>query len=295
MEEKSPANEIALRDAGGRNMENVNVVIVDDNPMILNTLDEVISSEAGLSVIGRADNGKDAIDMIKDTQPDVVLLDLVMPQMDGITVVENIKKKTSMLKNPAFIILSAVGGEQMTEEAFQAGANYFLMKPFDKDILVNKIRRIGKRPVRPVPGKVLEAPLKAATPEEAAMNREEYMKEHLETDITKMLHELGIPAHIKGYQYLRDAISMVVRDREMMEAVTKILYPEIAKKNYTSSSRVERAIRHAIEVAWGRGSLEVIDELFGYTISTGKGKPTNSEFIALIADKICLDYKKIGM
>lgn len=276
-------------------MENVNVVIVDDNSMILNTLDEVISSEAGLSVIGRADNGKDAIDMIKDTQPDVVLLDLVMPQMDGITVVENIKKKTSMLKNPAFIILSAVGGEQMTEEAFQAGANYFLMKPFDKDILVNKIRRIGKRPVRPVPGKVLEAPLKAATPEEAAMNREEYMKEHLETDITKMLHELGIPAHIKGYQYLRDAISMVVRDREMMEAVTKILYPEIAKKNYTSSSRVERAIRHAIEVAWGRGSLEVIDELFGYTISTGKGKPTNSEFIALIADKICLDYKKIGI
>lgn len=276
-------------------MENVNVVIVDDNPMILNTLDEVISSEAGLSVIGRADNGKDAIDMIKDTQPDVVLLDLVMPQMDGITVVENIKKKTSMLKNPAFIILSAVGGEQMTEEVFQAGANYFLMKPFDKDILVNKIRRIGKRPVRPVPGKVLEAPLKAATPEEAAMNREEYMKEHLETDITKMLHELGIPAHIKGYQYLRDAISMVVRDREMMEAVTKILYPEIAKKNYTSSSRVERAIRHAIEVAWGRGSLEVIDELFGYTISTGKGKPTNSEFIALIADKICLDYKKIGI
>ncbi len=276
-------------------MENVNVVIVDDNPMILNTLDEVISSEAGLSVIGRADNGKDAIDMIKDTQPDVVLLDLVMPQMDGITVVENIKKKTSMLKNPAFIILSAVGGEQMTEEAFQAGANYFLMKPFDKGILVNKIRRIGKRPVRPVPGKVLEAPLKAATPEEAAMNREEYMKEHLETDITKMLHELGIPAHIKGYQYLRDAISMVVRDREMMEAVTKILYPEIAKKNYTSSSRVERAIRHAIEVAWGRGSLEVIDELFGYTISTGKGKPTNSEFIALIADKICLDYKKIGI
>ncbi len=276
-------------------MENVNVVIVDDNPMILNTLDEVISSEAGLSVIGRADNGKDAIDMIKDTQPDVVLLDLVMPQTQAITVVENIKKKTSMLKNPAFIILSAVGGEQMTEEAFQAGANYFLMKPFDKDILVNKIRRIGKRPVRPVPGKVLEAPLKAATPEEAAMNREEYMKEHLETDITKMLHELGIPAHIKGYQYLRDAISMVVRDREMMEAVTKILYPEIAKKNYTSSSRVERAIRHAIEVAWGRGSLEVIDELFGYTISTGKGKPTNSEFIALIADKICLDYKKIGI
>ena len=233
--------------------------------------------------------------MIKDTEPDVVLLDLVMPRVDGITVVENIKKKTSMFKNPAFIILSAVGGEQMTEDSFKAGANYFLMKPFDKDILVNKIRRIGTRPARPVPGKVLEAPMKAATPEEKEFNREEYLKEHLETDITKMLHELGIPAHIKGYQYLRDAITMVVKDREMMEAVTKILYPEIAKKNYTSSSRVERAIRHAIEVAWSRGSLEVIDELFGYTISTGKGKPTNSEFIALIADKICLDYKKIGL
>ena len=260
-------------------MENVNVVIVDDNPMILNTLDEMISSEAGLSVIGRADNGKDAIDMIKDTEPDVVLLDLVMPRVDGITVVENIKKKTSMFKNPAFIILSAVGGEQMTEESFKAGANYFIMKPFDRDILV----------------KVLEAPQKASTPEEEKYNKEEYLKEHLETDITKMLHELGIPAHIKGYQYLRDAITMVVKDREMMEAVTKILYPEIAKKNLTSSSRVERAIRHAIEVAWGRGSLEVIDELFGYTSSTGKGKPTNSEFIALIADKICLDYKKIGV
>ena len=272
-------------------MENVNVVIVDDNPMILNTLDEMISSEAGLSVIGRADNGKDAIDMIKDTEPDVVLLDLVMPRVDGITVVENIKKKTSMFKNPAFIILSAVGGEQMTEESFKAGANYFIMKPFDRDILVNKIRRIGKRPSRPVMGKVLEAPQKASTLEEEKYNKEE----HLETDITKMLHELGIPAHIKGYQYLRDAITMVVKDREMMEAVTKILYPEIAKKNLTSSSRVERAIRHAIEVAWGRGSLEVIDELFGYTISTGKGKPTNSEFIALIADKICLDYKKIGV
>ena len=276
-------------------MENVNVVIVDDNPMILNTLDEMISSEAGLSVIGRADNGKDAIDMIKDTEPDVVLLDLVMPRVDGITVVENIKKKTSMFKNPAFIILSAVGGEQMTEESFKAGANYFIMKPFDRDILVNKIRRIGKRPSRPVMGKVLEAPQKASTPEEEKYNKEEYLKEHLEIDITKMLHELGIPAHIKGYQYLRDAITMVVKDREMMEAVTKILYPEIAKKNLTSSSRVERAIRHAIEVAWGRGSLEVIDELFGYTISTGKGKPTNSEFIALIADKICLDYKKIGV
>ena len=119
------------------------------------------------------------------------------------------------------------------------------------------------------------------------------MKEHLETDITKMLHELGIPAHIKGYQYLRDAIAMSVEDQEMMSSVTKILYPAIAKRNQTTASRVERAIRHAIEVAWGRVKMETIDEVFGYTISTGKCKPTNSEFIALISDKILLEYKKI--
>ena len=205
---------------------------------------------------------------------------------------ENIKKKTSMLKNPAFIILSAVGGEQMTEEAFQAGANYFLMKPFDKDILVNKIRRIGKRPVRPVPGKVLEAPLKAATPEEAAMNREEYMKEHLETDITKMLHELGIPAHIKGYQYLREAILLAVDDMDVINAVTKVLYPEVARRFSPTPSRVERAIRHAIEVAWDRGDLETLQKYFGYTVNSAKGKPTNSEFIAMIADRLQLQRKK---
>ena len=166
------------------------------------------------------------------------------------------------------------------------------MKPFDRDILVNKIRRIGKRPSRPVMGKVLEAPQKASTPEEEKYNKEEYLKEHLETDITKMLHELGIPAHIKGYQYLRDAITISVEEKEMLVSVTKVLYPTIAKKHGTTSSRVERAIRHAIEVAWSRGQLEMIHEIFGYTVNSGKGKPTNSEFIALITDKIRLDYKR---
>ena len=123
------------------------------------------------------------------------------------------------------------------------------------------------------------------------MNREEYMKEHLETDITKMLHELGIPAHIKGYQYLRDAITISVEEKEMLVSVTKVLYPTIAKKHGTTSSRVERAIRHAIEVAWSRGKMDTIDEMFGYTIHNGKGKPTNSEFIALITDRIRLEYK----
>ena len=255
-------------------MENVNVVIVDDNPMILNTLDEMISSEAGLSVIGRADNGKDAIDMIKDTEPDVVLLDLVMPRVDGITVVENIKKKTSMFKNPAFIILSAVGGEQMTEESFKAGANYFIMKPFDRDILVNKIRRIGKRPSRPVMGKVLEAPQKASTPEEEKYNKEEYLKEHLETDIANA-HELGNTAHIKGYQYLRDAITIVVKTGND-GSCDQDPVSRGAKKNLTSSSRVSGLSVVRRGCLGQREEAMVIDELFGYTINAGKGKPTNS-------------------
>ena len=179
-------------------MEKLNVAIVDDNPLILNTLDELINAEDGLSVIGKADNGADAINMIVDTTPDIVLLDLVMPKIDGISVVEKVKSEHTFLKNPAFIILSAVGGEQMTEDAFKAGANYYLMKPFDKEILVNKIRHIGKLPNKQPAGKVITAPFEPG--EESHITREEYMKEHLETDITKMLHELGIPAQIKGYQ-----------------------------------------------------------------------------------------------
>ena len=139
-------------------MEKLNVAIVDDNPLILNTLDELINAEDGLSVIGKADNGADAINMIVDTTPDIVLLDLVMPKIDGISVVEKVKSEHTFLKNPAFIILSAVGGEQMTEDAFKAGANYYLMKPFDKEILVNKIRHIGKLPDKQPAGKVLTAP-----------------------------------------------------------------------------------------------------------------------------------------
>ena len=271
-------------------MEKLSVAIVDDNPLILNTLDEMINGEEGLSVIGKADNGEDAVDMIEDTTPDIVLLDLIMPKMDGISVVEKVKSRKSMPKNPAFIFLSAVGGEQMTEEAFQAGANYYLMKPFDKEILMNKIKHVGRLPVKPLAGRVMKSQTGAA--EEARISKAEYMKEHLETDITKMLHELGIPAHIKGYQYLRDAIALSVEDQEMMGSVTKILYPAIAKRNQTTASRVERAIRHAIEVAWGRGKLETSDEVLGYTVRPAQGKPTNSEFIALIADKILLEYKR---
>lgn len=191
-------------------MAELNIAIADDNRQTLEMLGEILESEKDYHVVGKADNGNEAYNMIMRTKPDVVLLDIVMPGMDGISVMEKVK------------------------------------------------------------------------------SNEEF------NDVTQMLHEIGIPAHIKGYQYLRDAIIMSVSDKEMLASVTKILYPTIAKKHQTTPSRVERAIRHAIEVAWSRGKMDTINELFGYTVSTGKGKPTNSEFIALIVDKIRLDYRRMN-
>ena len=168
------------------------------------------------------------------------------------------------------------------------GANYYIMKPFRKEIVLDKIRRIAGYCNKPK-GMSL-AGIRKVKPYE---NRLEYMEQNLENDVTQMLHEIGIPAHIKGYQYLRDAIAMAVADQDMLTSVTKVLYPTIAKNHQTTPSRVERAIRHAIEVAWSRGKMDTINDIFGYTVSNGKGKPTNSEFIALISDKIRLDYKRL--
>ena len=210
-----------------------------------------------------------------------------MPGMDGICVMEKIKSNAEMKDSTSFIMVTAAGSENLTAEAFKLGASYYIMKPFTREIILDKLRRLtgyknkttmlsGSRRVKPY------------------VNKAEYMEQNLENDVTQMLHEIGIPAHIKGYQYLRDAIIISVGDQEMLTSVTKILYPTIAKKHDTTPSRVERAIRHAIEVAWNRGEMDTINDLFGYTVSTGKGKPTNSEFIALIADKIRLDYKRIS-
>ena len=175
-----------------------------------------------------------------------------------------------------------MGQERITEDAFNLGADYYMLKPFDNQMLLNRIKHIrnsGERRLREI--------RRQNTHEEVSSLGER----NLERNVTNIIHEIGVPAHIKGYQYLRDAIILSVNDMEMLNSITKILYPTIAKKHQTTSSRVERAIRHAIEVAWSRGKMDTIDELFGYTVSTGKGKPTNSEFIALIADKIRLEYK----
>ena len=264
---------------GEKRMEHLNVAIADDNQRILDMLETVIGMDKELNLVGKAKNGEEMCQIIKDKKPDVVLLDLIMPKMDGLTVMEQVSQDKNVSKRPYFIVVTAVGQERITEDAFNKGANYYIMKPFNNEMLLNRIKSVRKM-FRNNDKKNED------TKSENAVNGE-----NLENRVTNMLHEIGIPAHIKGYHYLRDAIIMAVEDMDVLNAITKILYPTVAKKYQTTSSRVERAIRHAIEVAWSRGKLDTLDELFGYTVSTGKGKPTNSEFIALIADTIQLEYK----
>ena len=259
-------------------MGTMNVAIADDNERTLQLLDTIISSDRDLKLVGKAGDGEQLIDIIREKEPDVVLLDIIMPKLDGLTVMDRVNKEPNV-KKPAFIVITAVGQEKITEDAFNKGANYYIMKPFNNELLINRIKSVRK--VFPNHEKRVEE----------ALPNIQMKNENLETRVTDMLHEIGIPAHIKGYHYLRDAIMMAVEDMDILNAITKILYPTVAKKYQTTSSRVERAIRHAIEVAWSRGKIDTLDDLFGYTVSNGKGKPTNSEFIALIADTIQLEYR----
>ena len=264
-------------------MEKLNVAIADDNEKMVEILGRMIEEDKDLTLVGKARDGEEICNIIREKEPDVVVLDIIMPKMDGLSVMEALNNDHTLRKKPSFIVVSAVGQERITEDAFNLGADYYMLKPFDNQMLLSRIkhtRRFSDRRGRDI-GRA------NAVREETPT----YGKQNLEADVTNIIHEIGVPAHIKGYQYLRDAIILAVNDMEMLNSITKILYPTIAKKHQTTPSRVERAIRHAIEVAWSRGKMDTIDALFGYTVSTGKGKPTNSEFIALIADKIRLEYK----
>lgn len=263
-------------------MNKWNVLVADDNERIVQTLDSIIQGDSHLQLVGTAGNGEDAYSMIRKEEPDIVLLDLIMPRMDGLGVLEKLKKEGGMKKQPSVIVISAIGEEGIAEDAFRLGASYYIMKPFDNETVLSRLHSVRDHTDK-----------KITIGKKTSMNlRAHHLEEHnLESDVTSMIHEIGVPAHIKGYQYLRDAIMMAVQDMDVLNSITKILYPTIAKSHQTTPSRVERAIRHAIEVAWSRGKMDTIDELFGYTVSTGKGKPTNSEFIALISDKIRLEYK----
>ena len=244
-----------------------------------------------MQVLGMAKDGNEAIDIINDTNPDVVLLDVIMPHLDGLGVLEKINSMKKE-KRPMCIMLSAVGQDKITQKAIGLGADYYVVKPFDIELLMKRIREIKNfKPTQEI-ASIKNFYLGQSKPQYIDISSSKASKEdNLEALVTNVIHEVGVPAHIKGYQYLREAIMMVVNDIDVINQITKSLYPKIASKYNTTPSRVERAIRHAIEVAWGRGEQKAVESIFGYTISASKGKPTNSEFIAMIADKLRLELK----
>jgi two-component system response regulator (stage 0 sporulation protein A) len=260
-------------------LKKIKVCVVDDNRELVGLLEDFISSQDDMEVVGIAHNGQECLDMLSNTDPDVLVLDIIMPHLDGLAVLERLRdlKKGAL---PNVIMLTAFGQEDVTKKAVELGASYFILKPFDMENLGSHIRQVS--------GNSNSFTRKSTT---SYRSQSEQKPKNLDASITSIIHEIGVPAHIKGYLYLREAISMVYNDIELLGSITKVLYPDIAKKYNTTASRVERAIRHAIEVAWSRGNIDSISSLFGYTVSMSKAKPTNSEFIAMVADKLRLEHK----
>lgn len=266
--------------------EKVRILVADDNLDFVSTLVTYLNTQEDMEVIATAKDGLDAYDKILDVKPDIAILDVIMPHLDGIGVLEKLNN-SNLSPLPVCIMLSAVGQDRVTAQAINLGAQYYILKPFEMDVLIKRIREITKSPQTNQSNFILKDSKNSYIDVNSVVNKET----NLEAMVTNIIHEVGVPAHIKGYQYLRDGIMMVVDNIEIINQITKQLYPDLAKKYKTTPSRVERAIRHAIEVAWSRGQLETVDSIFGYTISSNKGKPTNSEFIAMIADKLRLEIK----
>jgi len=262
-------------------LEKVKICIADDNRELVHIMEDYFNGQEDLEVIGTAYNGLECMDILEDLTPDILLLDIIMPHLDGLGVLQKMQKSKKNNK-PNIIMLTAFGQEEVMRKAVQYGASYFVLKPFDFENLMDKIREVhGIKRYEGLP--YTNTSRQNTKPEKEEID--------IETNITNIMHDIGVPAHIKGYLYLREAISMVYYDIELLGSITKILYPDIAKKYNTTASRVERAIRHAIEVAWNRGNIDSITDLFGYTVNVSKAKPTNSEFIAMVADKLRLKYK----
>ena len=271
--------------------EKITVLIADDNQEFSTTLATYLKNQEDMVVVGRAKDGNEALDMISSLMPDVLLLDVIMPHLDGIGVLEQMNM-IKLNKKPICIMLSAVGQDKVTQRAIELGAEYYVVKPFDIDLLITRIRELKNYKPSSQNNNFISR--------EIGISKQQYIdipnnsankEENIEALVTNVIHEVGVPAHIKGYQYLREAIIMVINDIDVINQITKCLYPQIANKFHTTPSRVERAIRHAIEVAWGRGEQKTVENIFGYTISAAKGKPTNSEFIAMISDKLRLELK----
>lgn len=268
-------------------MHKIEILLADDNREFTNLLSEYISEQSDMSVSGVAYNGEEVLRHLEEQRriPDVLILDIIMPHLDGLGVLERLKEM-NLSPMPKIIMLTAFGQENITQKAVQLGASYYILKPFDMDVLANRIRQLVGNPTYSTSNSY------SASTTTIKSNVVPIAKgKNLDANITSIIHEIGVPAHIKGYQYLREAITMVYNNIEILGAITKTLYPAIAEKFKTTPSRVERAIRHAIEVAWTRGNIDSISHLFGYTINISKSKPTNSEFIAMVADKLRIEHK----
>ena len=259
-------------------MENsIKILIADENSAQRQSLINDLR-RAGYTNIEVALNGEEALIKIDRFHPDVAIIDIWLSKLDGIGVIRNSKNLNfGQDKEPAFIVVSMVSSQSAFLEATSAGADLCLVKPYNTESLCSHITALHQNRFAPMVA-VSEPTEEDRTPD-------------IETQVTKIIHQIGVPAHIKGYQYLRTAILLTVKDSDIINSVTKILYPSVAKKYQTTTSRVERAIRHAIEVAWDRGDVDTLNSYFGYTIQNNRGKPTNSEFIAMIADNLRLQYK----
>ena len=255
----------------------IRILLADPSDEFRKTVTAMVEKEEDFELVGVATDGITAKQMVEETAPDVLLMDLILSGLDGLGLLKQISERKD--RQPACIIVSSFINAYVLSDAAALGAYYFVTKPCDIADLTSKIRSSAAAAAKGV-GSV---PLKEMS--------EQKLRQTVESMATEIIHEIGVPAHIKGYQYIRDAIVRTVLNMDIINAVTKSLYPEVAKQFGTTPSRVERAIRHAIEVAWDRGDIEILQKYFGYTVSNIKGKPTNSEFIALIADRLQLKLK----
>ena len=282
--------------------DTLKIVLVDDNKDFCNLIGEYLSKQEKMEVIGVGHNGVEGIELVKEKEPDLLILDLIMPQLDGMGVMEEMNEK-NLVEDTITIVLTAFGQEDLTHKVVELGAHYYIMKPFDLSKLVERIEQLIDLINNPAPSQdniisgnniqqQFEQNTKEPDPETKSKKvNQKNQQKNLSLEITELLHELGVPAHIKGYLYLREAIELVVNNIGLMDSVTKKLYPEVAEKYNTTANRVERAIRHAIEVTWNRGNISALNEYFGTTVSPNSGKATNSQFIAKIADKFRIERK----
>ena len=256
-------------------MEDIKVLLVDDNTELRHSLRITLAAQDGIAVVGECSNGQEALDFLSRAQADVVLLDIIMPQMDGYTFMEELSRRGGD-QQPQVIVLSALGRDDFIMRAVELGARYYMIKPVENSVLISRIRDVCGRGVAV-----------AESVRISAVNRTPTIDEKL----AGLFLTIGIPAHSKGYQYLREAVKMVIENPDVINRITKELYPGIGRRFATTASKVERAIRHAIEVAWSRGRIDTLTRAFGCKVATREDKPTNGEFIAMIADKLALEQR----